>query len=185
MFWGESSTPAVEKTKPSRRPRVIIPVTLKPGGLSGFGYHSESTTRSRHAALLRAARSEGFVPIIRRLSLIATFSRYRSPKYSRIFKKDQRWLSDYYAAVKEREGKSQGRSRMSSKLTAAPMSSTRRTGMAPPPDTYEDDEDDWSDDDEEDGSPVMNTMGQDDESPEVDEEEDPDSPYSEDDEDDE
>lgn len=132
--FGEKPKATTETTSPKapKRPRrrTIIPVTLKPGGLSRFGYSANNTTRSRHIALLRAAREEGFRPIIGRLNLIATFSRYRSPAYSRIFKQDQEWLSDYYAAVKEREGRNT-RSRRKTR-DAGPLRMPSR-GLGVPP----------------------------------------------------
>lgn len=97
---GSGDVAAVSSAKNKRR--TIINVKLKPGGLSRFGYHANLSLRSRHIALLRAARSEGFVPIIQRLNLTSTFSKNRSPRFSKIFKMDQRWLSAYYEKEKQK-----------------------------------------------------------------------------------
>lgn len=115
-FFGFADPPSQQDSprRQSRKRRTIIPVKLKPGGLSRFGYHTDKTERARHNALLRAAREEGFAPIIQRLNLTATFTKNSQPENSRIFRKDQEWLSDYYAAVKERSGSSRSRSRSSS-----------------------------------------------------------------------
>ncbi len=130
----------------SSRSRVIIPVKLKPGGLSRFGYHADNSTLSRHIALLRAAREEGFPPIIRRLSLIATFSKYRTPHYSRIFKKDQQWLSRYYKAVKTRRSSTSGRGTRSGLTSgAAPPSAPRGSSMSRDVGSDDYDEEDYED----------------------------------------
>lgn len=115
---------ATRKSSPSR-PKVIIPVKLKRGVLSGYGYHADRTVRSRHIALLRASRDEGFSPIIKRLTLIATFTRYRSPRYSRIFKLDQEWLSNYYRAI----NKAEERANLPSREVSRPR--TRKAAAAP------------------------------------------------------
>ncbi len=157
--WGSppaaDSIAAESLSAPRRKRKTVINVKLKPGGLSRFGYSADASVRSRHAALLRAARSEGFVPIIQRLNLIATFSKNRSPGYSRIFKMDQRWLSDYYAAVKEREGRSSRRSR-SSKITAS-FSGVGQSKV--PAKVYDADNDDTAYDEDEDYDYSPSEMG--------------------------
>lgn len=80
--------------------RTIINVELKPGGLSDWGYDSDSSATSRHRALMRAARGEGYRPIIGRLNLLYVYNRYRSPHYAKIFKMDQKWLSKKYEQAK-------------------------------------------------------------------------------------
>lgn len=123
---------------------MIIPVTLKKGVLTQFGYHSDNTVRSRHIALMRAVREEGYLPIIRRLNLIATFSRYRSPRYTRIFKTDQQWLSKRYAIAKEGGMREEPRRGLSAGLTA-PVASPRSASRASSASASDDEEDEWSD----------------------------------------
>lgn len=86
------------------RRRTIIDVELKKGSLSKFGYHVDNSTQSRHRALLKGARMEGYVPLIRRLGLEATFLKNTSPAKSRVFKDDQDWLSNRYNAWKMKNG---------------------------------------------------------------------------------
>jgi len=96
---------------PSRR--TIIDAHPKKGGLSKFGYHADDKASVRRAALLRGAKREGYGPLIRRLSLEATYLKNSSPKYSRIFKADQRWLSKKYEELKrKRSTASRTRSRL-------------------------------------------------------------------------
>ncbi len=123
---GEAMSSNITSRRGSAAKGNIINVKLKPGGLSRFGYHADSSLQSRHRALLRAARAEGFRPIIGRLNLIATYSKNRTPRYSRIFKADQRWLSKYYAAMKDRRSTTATRG-SSSKLT---MGSSPNRGAA-------------------------------------------------------
>lgn len=89
--------------------RTIIGVTPKPGGLSKHGYHADNSVKSRHAALIRAARSEGYRPVIARLNLEYVYLKNASPRYARIFKADQRWLSAQYDKVKSRSSSSRSR----------------------------------------------------------------------------
>lgn len=138
-----------------RRPKVIIPVKLERGGLSKFGYYADNTVRSRHNALLRGARSEGFLPIIQRLNLIATFSRYRSPHYSKIFKSDQEWLSAHYKVLKDNDPSltEHRRSRSSSPVRQPTLSSPKRSASPSrlirfAPLSSPRDDDDWSEDDD-------------------------------------
>lgn len=148
-----------------QRPKVVIPVVLKPGGLSRFGYHAENTDRSRHVALLRAVREEGYLPIIRRLNLIATFNRYKSPRFSRVFKKDQEWLSKRYKKEEVNRSSRVRSGRATRRTSQSPTMGGVRRGLgaarADPPatsqsrapipirtlkreDAYDDyDEDDW------------------------------------------
>lgn len=88
----------------ARQRRTVIDVKLKKGALSKFGYHVDDKVQTRHRALLRGARLEGYVPLIRRLGLQATFLKNNSPKKSKIFKQDQNWLSDHYDAWKVKNG---------------------------------------------------------------------------------
>lgn len=164
----DSSTPQQPKTRkaaaaveapPSgpRRPKVIIPVVLKKGGLSKFGYHSLDPIRTRHAALMRAVKAEGFLPIIKRLTVISTFDRYRSPRYARIFKKDQEWLSKLHEKEKAKESfvrPKMNRSRGGGGLSAQPSGnrgSMMNTSTVPQVRQidYDDDDDDDNDYEEE------------------------------------
>lgn len=150
---------AVSSAKNKRR--TIINVKLKPGGLSRFGYHANLSLRSRHIALLRAARSEGFVPIIQRLNLTSTFSKNRSPRFSKIFKMDQRWLSAYYEKEKQKasyigrrtssrsvHGASSPIDRSSSKLTGQHSPGQGSSGALRASVAMSDDEDEETEDEE-------------------------------------
>lgn len=128
-----------------RKGKTIINVKLKRGVLTMYGYHADNSARSRHAALMRAVEDEGYVAIIRRLNLIATYSKNRTPHYSHIFKQDQRWLSAKYKKAKQLHDGMRSRPwrNGSSKLTAgigASGGGRLAAGPADPDDDYEDEE---------------------------------------------
>lgn len=123
-----ASSPTVASAGRKKR-KTIIDVKLKPGGLSRFGYHAENSTRSRHLALLRAAREEGYQPIIARLNVTATFLKNNSPRISRIFKADQRWLSAHYASVKGTAAERRG-TRSVKRSASRSRSPVRRQSLA-------------------------------------------------------
>lgn len=100
--------------------KTIIDAHPKKGGLSKFGYHADDRAYIRRKALLRGASREGFAPLIRRLSLEATYLKNNSPKYARIFKSDQVWLSKKYQEFKQRK---------KNRLSSSPRLGLSRLGM--------------------------------------------------------
>ena len=63
-----------------------------PGRLRGYGYSSFLRAAERRAALARAAAAEGFVPIIKRLSVLYVFDKHKRPDLARKFRADMRWV---------------------------------------------------------------------------------------------
>ena len=73
--------------------KTIIPVILKKGELGKYGYRNITSLPSskRHKALRRAVKSDGYLPILRRLVVIRTFNKNREHLYE-IYDDDVKWL---------------------------------------------------------------------------------------------
>ena len=85
------------------RGEKLIPLSNK-HMLSKSGYSDvvKMSTRDRHQALLRASKKESPVSVIRALTARANLTSRTNPQVSKIFKKDQEWLSKLYAKAKEK-----------------------------------------------------------------------------------
>tara|TARA_A100000164_G_C21845951_1_gene742495 strand:- start:295 stop:804 length:510 start_codon:yes stop_codon:yes gene_type:complete len=73
-------------------PKGIGP--LKKGELGRFGYHhlEKITKRERQNSLKMAVKELGAPTIVRKLGAIRTYLKNTSPKVSKIFYEDQRWV---------------------------------------------------------------------------------------------
>lgn len=136
--------------------RTVIDVELKPGALTKYGYNVRDRTPVRHQALKRGARQEGYLPLIQRLSLEATFLKNSSPRLSKVFKSDQRWLSEEYEDWKERTGERESRrssrrgGRRRSEMFASPSGRGMQGGSLAMRRTIDRDDENRSSDDDED-----------------------------------
>ena len=69
---------------------------LRKGTLRKHGYSTSRTVASRHNALSKAVRSEGALPIFRKLNAVATLNKNRSPATSKKFLADRNWVKRTY-----------------------------------------------------------------------------------------
>lgn len=82
--------------------RRVLP-ELQRGTLGAFGYSDikNKTAVQRHRALGKAVRSEGYAPVIRKLTAISNYNRNTNPRVRELIERDKRWmrreLADKYA----------------------------------------------------------------------------------------
>ena len=71
---------------------------LKKGELGRFGYHhlDKLSKEERHKSLKMAVKELGAATIVRKLGAIRTYLKNTSPKVSKIFYEDQRWVRKTY-----------------------------------------------------------------------------------------
>lgn len=81
----------IEYNRPKSKSKVRIG-PLRQGTLRQFGYSTSSSERSRHIALAKAVKSEGYLPIYRKLNAVYVLQRNTSPSKSKLFKRDRDWL---------------------------------------------------------------------------------------------
>jgi len=74
------------KTPPSGR---VLPKP-EPGALEGWSH--EASASERHRTLRRVSRKDGCGTVIKRLNLIATFTKRTSPATKRAAQADMKWL---------------------------------------------------------------------------------------------
>ena len=65
---------------------------LQKGSLKQFGYSSKVDAEGRHKALAKAVKVYGEQSVIKKLSAVRTLTKNTSPKSSKIFDKDIKWL---------------------------------------------------------------------------------------------
>jgi len=73
--------------------RKILPRPT-PGNLSKYGYKNVKTmpATKRRVALLKAVKNDGYATIIRRLNLIANYSKNKDPVFYKILQSDIIWI---------------------------------------------------------------------------------------------
>lgn len=89
------STCVPDKGKPGRTPphlRVLPKPT--PGVLGKYGYSGvkQLSAAQRHAALRRSIRKEGYMKTMRRVNLIANYTKLSDPAAHRIYRADVNWM---------------------------------------------------------------------------------------------
>lgn len=79
--------------------KAIGPMTK--GDLTRFGYKGvdDLSISQRHEALDKAVKKYGYLPVIKKLNAIYLLNRNTNPKVSKIFKKDQEWVSKKYSKL--------------------------------------------------------------------------------------
>jgi len=89
-------SPAKYKKSPRRSP-VKSPVRIKvrKGTLSKYGYKTIYSTRERREALELAVEHEGWLPIFRKLNIIAVFNKNKNPELSELLIRDRNWVRTY------------------------------------------------------------------------------------------
>jgi hypothetical protein len=85
--------------------KKILP-KLKPGKLSQFGYEKiiDLSTPERQHILKIAIDKIGHREIIGRLTVLANYTKLSNPKFHKIIKNDQEWVSQKYNLWKEKHG---------------------------------------------------------------------------------
>lgn len=75
----------------TRKSPVRIKLTAI-GSLSKFGYHADKSVESRHAALRKAVKANGYTEVIRRLNVLYIYNKNRHPDLAQKFKLDMTWV---------------------------------------------------------------------------------------------
>lgn len=87
--------PACVKSKGLRsrgkKSRSVIP-KLKKGGLKKYGYAVHDSATARHTALKKALKVYGYSTLIKKLNAVKVLSKNTSPKNSRIYGSDIRYV---------------------------------------------------------------------------------------------
>lgn len=104
---------------------------LKKGDLHKYGYHDvrAMSTAQRQKALARAAHSNNYASVIRKLNALYVLNRNTKPDVAQIFHRDQKWLSSQYQMKKSKSmaHKSKSKSRSRSKWhKVKPKSKSRK-----------------------------------------------------------
>ena len=73
-----------------------VKISVRKGTLTRFGYHINNSERSRHIALNKAVRSEGYLPIFRKLNALAIFRKNKKGVEYRNLKNDMKYLNSKY-----------------------------------------------------------------------------------------
>ena len=86
---------AVDRGKRGRGKKVIP--TLKTGELSKHGYSFSKRASTRHRALVKSVKEDGYRTTISRLTALQVLFKRTNPKYSKIAKSDREWLRKNYS----------------------------------------------------------------------------------------
>ncbi len=70
---------------------------LKQGDLKAVGYNVNASATRRHAAVKKAVKKYGRNSTIRKLNAVAVYTRRTSPKKSRTFKSDMKYVQAKYS----------------------------------------------------------------------------------------
>jgi hypothetical protein len=82
------------ETRRKTRKNLIGP--LKKGKLTSLGYHVADKPKTRRRAVDRAVAKYGKLSALRKLNAVRVYTRRRSPKKSRTFKSDVRYIQKKY-----------------------------------------------------------------------------------------
>lgn len=72
-------------------PRVRIKLKSV-GSLTKFGYGADKAAATRRAALLKAAKANGFSEVVRRLNVLYVWNKNKHPALAAKYKQDMHWL---------------------------------------------------------------------------------------------
>jgi len=81
---------------------------VRKGTLRRFGYSSKLPKEERQAALRKAVKADGWLPIFRKLNALTIFFK-RNPKMRALFLADRDYVKMHGAPFKGRAGKSKKR----------------------------------------------------------------------------
>jgi hypothetical protein len=68
--------------------------------LKTFGYSAKKSEATRHAAIRKAAKAYGALPVERKLNALAVYNSKRSPVLANEFKQDSLYAATLYAKSK-------------------------------------------------------------------------------------
>jgi hypothetical protein len=111
--------------KPGKGPKTLPPIK-RPGELKKYGYSLALPQAKRRAALRKAARKEGVLPVMRRVNLIRNYSKANKLNYKKL-SQDVKYLSDLYAKEKRLHPKSIKKRRKRTKSKKGGRKRRRRT----------------------------------------------------------
>lgn len=75
----------------AKTPRVRIKLKSI-GSLTKFGYAANEAAATRRAALLKAAKANGFSEVVRRLNVLYVWNKNRHPALAAKYRQDMHWL---------------------------------------------------------------------------------------------
>ena len=75
----------------SKTPKVRIKLKSI-GSLTKFGYGASKAAATRRAALLKAAKANGFTEVVRRLNVLYVYNKNAHPALAAKYKQDMHWL---------------------------------------------------------------------------------------------
>lgn len=84
------------RTRRSRSRSLVRIGPLRKGTLGKYGYKVRYSTQQRHDSLKRAALSEGYLPIFRKLIAVSTLQKNRNPAVSHAMRADAEWVKAHY-----------------------------------------------------------------------------------------
>lgn len=76
--------------RPGKGPKILPP--MRKGMLTMYGYSTSAPDTVRRAALTRAAIANSPLTILKRLRLVATYTRRSNPRVSRLYLKNRNWV---------------------------------------------------------------------------------------------
>jgi hypothetical protein len=76
--------------RPGKGPKILPP--MRKGMLTMYGYSTSAPNTVRHTALMRAAMANSPLTILKRLRLVATYTRRSNPRVSRLYLKNRNWV---------------------------------------------------------------------------------------------
>ena len=82
-----------KRTKRSKHSKkTIIPVKLKKGSLTKYGYKVHSKLSAKKRSLKRAVKALGTNKVIKKLNILSVYSKKKHPKLSRKIKRDMKFV---------------------------------------------------------------------------------------------
>lgn len=69
-----------------------IAVAVRPGMLTRYGYSTRYPAPVRRLALARAARANTPLTVMRRLRLVATYTKRAQPRTSKVYRSNINWI---------------------------------------------------------------------------------------------
>jgi hypothetical protein len=88
--------PKLKDEPRKRKTRRRLIGKLKPGLMKAVGYDVTASKTARHKAVDRAVKKYGKLSTLRKLNAVRVYTRRASPKKSRTFKSDVRYVQKKY-----------------------------------------------------------------------------------------
>lgn len=82
-----------------RKSASTVRIPMNPDNRGAFreeGYSLSASARTRHAALNRLVKSEGYAPVVHKLNALATLHKTSNPEHSKTFREDMEYVQSKY-----------------------------------------------------------------------------------------